>query len=137
MYKRQDFTVKNEKTEGGATPSEAEKKYEALPYIASVQLSFEKQGMPEWNSPHTSISSSLLSAVKRGEAVTWKTEDILDSYSKYKYSLTFYDRFGNQLPVSKTSATGGETRTCLLYTSRGSFYCRGLYDGRSRRAGSN
>lgn len=109
-----DFTVKNEKTEGGATPSEAEKKYEALPYIASVQLSFEKQGMPEWNSPHTSISSSLLSAVKRGEAVTWKTEDILDSYSKYKYSLTFYDRFGNQLPVSKTSATGGETRTSKI-----------------------
>ncbi|MDO4268934.1 MAG: hypothetical protein Q4C73_10720, partial [Eubacteriales bacterium] len=110
----QDVSVRNAISQSTAAPSGTEKSYEALPHIASVQLSFEKQGVPEWSSPHTSISSSLLSAIKRGETVTWKTEDILDSYSKYHYSLAFYDRFGNQLPVSETSEADGESRTSKL-----------------------
>lgn len=98
-----------------ATPSQASATGpRAASYISSVQLSFKKLAAPDWSSPHASLSSSLLASLKAGKAIQWKTGDILDSNSRYRYELTFFDRFGNVLPLADQKAAAGETRTSKL-----------------------
>lgn len=100
-----------------ASPSDAEKLLSAMQYLSTVQLRFEKKGVPDWNGPETAMASSLVSRLKQGETVVWKTADFLDSNSWYRYQITLYDRYGNELPVKETgeegASTSGEIRTCM------------------------
>ena len=101
-----------EPTGGTASDSDAEKNLSAIPYIDAVQLDFEKKGVPDWNTPSASLGTTQLNQLKRGASIVWKTADMLDSDSRYDYRITFYDRFGNKLPVAEKSSTEGEARTC-------------------------
>ncbi len=107
-----DFSVKD--ASGAASSSETTSGISAVNYISSVQMSFEKKGVPDWNSLETVLSTTLTSRLKRGEEVVWRTADVLDSASRYGYQIDFYDRYGNKLPVSEKEGSGarGEARTC-------------------------
>ena len=83
-------------TAARASSSNAEGQISAVPYISSVQMEFEKKGTPVWNAPSTSLGSTLVNQLKQGKAILWKTSDILDSDSQYRYRITFYDRYGNE-----------------------------------------
>ena len=95
-----------------ASSSDAEGELSAAPYIAAVQMDFEKKGMPDWNAPSTSMGTALMNQLKRGDSIVWKTPDILDSDSRYDYNITFYDRYGNRLPVKDWAMAKGQARTC-------------------------
>lgn len=95
-----------------ASSSDAESGLSAVSYIAAVQMDFEKRGMPDWNAPSTSMGSVQMNQLKRGDRIQWKIPDILDSDSRYDYKITFYDRYGNQLPVEDPSMARGQARTC-------------------------
>lgn len=99
-------------TQSRASSSDAEGELSAVPYITAVQMDFEKKGMPDWNAPSTAMGTAQMSQLKKGNSIVWKTPDILDSDSRYDYKITFYDRYGNRLPVEKESMTRGQARTC-------------------------
>lgn len=83
-------------------------------YISSVQMNLKKQGALEWGTVSAALGSSQTAQLKRGETLTWKTAEILESDSRYDYELFFFDRFGNALPVASGQGdkTTGEARTC-------------------------
>lgn len=95
-----------------ASSSDAEGELSAVPYIAAVQMDFEKKGMPDWNAPSTSMGTAQMNQLKRGDSIVWKTPDILDSDSRYDYKIAFYDRYGNRLPVEEKGMAEGQARTC-------------------------
>lgn len=99
-------------TAARASSSNAEGQISAVPYISSVQMEFEKKGTPGWNAPSTSLGSTLVNQLKQGKAILWKTSDILDSDSQYRYRITFYDRYGNELPLEEQLSAEGNARTC-------------------------
>ncbi len=106
-----DFQILSE-NQRRASSSDAEGELSAVPYIAAVQLDFEKKGMPDWNGPSTSMGTAQMNQLKRGDSIVWKTPDILDSDSHYDYRITLYDRYGNRLPVEEESMVKGQARTC-------------------------
>lgn len=86
----------------------------SLSYISSIEVAME------WGSTKTNmtdsydaaVSSSDLRTLKNGRTTTWTSESIFDPGCYYNWTMTFFDRFGNELPTSPDPVTGS-TRTSL------------------------
>ena len=69
-----------------------------LPYVYNVYMSFIGEDNVLIG---TSISSSQLSKMKLGQAITFKTKNLLESNKTYKYYIYACDRFGNVIPFDE------------------------------------
>ena len=79
-----------------------------LPYISKIQFTFTDDDGKEFT---CNLSNSVLSALKKGNNVdSYETTKILDSLTKYSYTLDCYDKFGNVIPM--TPAISGTYKTC-------------------------